>query len=65
MPSWQPKAKAFVGLWVDGIQVAARTNPLEEEIVWWVLDLVMSRLGLAGSWLGSGTGADQNGSKQL
>jgi len=29
------------------------------------LTLVMSRLGLAGSWLGSGTGADQNGSKRL
>jgi len=26
------------------------------------LVIVMSRLGLAGSWLGSGTGADQNGS---
>ena len=27
--------------------------------------VVMSRLGLAGSWLSSGTGADQNGSKPL
>jgi len=28
----------------------------------YILGIVMSRLGLAGSWLGSGTGADQNGS---
>jgi len=27
-----------------------------------LLQVVMSQLGLAGSWLGSGTGADQNGS---